>query len=307
MKKLNVSIIIISIILILGLNTAYATNTASTRSSSNITNESAETNELSEEEIKEQRANKNLTSLEVKGYTMSPYFNKNNLAYTVIIPEDVTSIEINAEPEVEGAIVRISGNTKLTKQENSVTVRVTAQNGTSKVYTITVLKAPKVNLKLNSLQIEGLELNPVFDENTFYYTSSLVDTELTSLNVNAVANDETANVEVTGANNLIDGENLINIIISNDDETTIYQVNVDVDMLGEKEKEVDNVITRVRKIINYSLWGVAGFLLFIVLILIIVFVNKIAKKRKNDKEYEFLEEDYNKKQRKRKTAKRPKH
>ena len=307
MKKLNVSIFIISIILILGLNTAYATNTASTRSSSNITNESAETNELSEEEIKEQRANKNLTSLEVKGYTMSPYFNKNNLTYTVIIPEDVTSIEINAEPEVEGAIVRISGNTKLTKQENSVTVRVTAQNGTSKVYTITVLKALEANLKLDSLQIEGLELNPVFDENTFYYTSSLVDTELTSLNVNAVANDETANVEVTGANNLIDGENLINIIISNDDETTIYQVNVDVDMLGEKEKEVDNVITRVRKIINYSLWGVAGFLLFIVLILIIVFVNKIAKKRKNDKEYEFLEEDYNKKQRKRKTAKRPKH
>ena len=114
MKKLNVSIFIISIILILGLNTAYATNTASTRSSSNITNEFAETNELSEEEIKEQRANKNLTSLEVKGYTMSPYFNKNNLTYTVIIPEDVTSIEINAEPEVEGAIVRISGNTKLT-------------------------------------------------------------------------------------------------------------------------------------------------------------------------------------------------
>ncbi len=285
MRKLNVSIII-SIILILALNVVYASNTASTRSSNNLTNENVETNELSEEAIKEARANKNLSSLEVVGYELSPYFNKNNLTYTVIIPEDVTSIEINAEAEAEGAIVRISGNTRLTRQENTVTVRVTAEDGTSRAYSITVLKAPEVNLKLDSLQIEGLELNPVFDEDTFYYTSSLVDTELTSLNVNAVANDETANVEVIGADNLVDGENLINIIVSNDDETTIYQVNVDVDMLGEKEKEVDNVITRVRKIINYALWGFAGFLLVIVLILIIVLIRKIIKRKKYGKEEE---------------------
>lgn len=283
MRKLNVSIII-SIILILALNVVYASNTASTRSSNNLTNETVETNELSEEAIEEARANKNLSSLEVVGYELSPYFNKNNLTYTVIIPEDVTSIEINAEAEAEGAIVRISGNTRLTRQENTVTVRVTAKDGTSRAYSITVLKAPEVNLKLDSLQIEGLELNPVFDEDTFYYTSSLVDTELTSLNVNAVANDETANVEVIGADNLVDGENLINIIVSNDDETTIYQVNVDVDMLGEKEKEVDNVITRVRKIINYALWGFAGFLLVIVLILIIVLIRKIIKRKKYGKE-----------------------
>lgn len=285
MRKLNVSIII-SIILILALNVVYASNTASTRSSNNLTNETVETNELSEETIKEARANKNLSSLEVVGYELSPYFNKNNLTYTVIIPEDVTSIEINAEPEAEGAIVRISGNTRLTRQENTVTVRVTAKDGTSRAYSITVLKAPEVNLKLDSLQIEGLELNPVFDEDTFYYTSSLVDTELTSLNVNAVASDETANVEVIEADNLVDGENLINIIVSNDDETTIYQVNVDVDMLGEKEKEVDNVITRVRKIINYALWGFAGFLLVIVLILIIVLIRKIIKRKKYGKEEE---------------------
>lgn len=285
MRKLNVSIII-SIILILALNVVYASNTTSTRSSNNLTNETVETNELSEEAIKEARANKNLSSLEVVGYELSPYFNKNNLTYTVIIPEDVTSIEINAEAEAEGAIVRISGNTRLTRQENTVTVRVTAEDGTSRAYSITVLKAPEVNLKLDSLQIEGLELNPVFDEDTFYYTSSLVDTELTSLNVNAVASDETANVEVIGADNLVDGENLINIIVSNDDETTIYQVNVDVDMLGEKEKEVDNVITRVRKIINYALWGFADFLLVIVLILIIVLIRKIIKRKKYGKEEE---------------------
>ena len=277
MKKLNVSIIIITIILVLGINSVYAVSTKQT----NITNELSQSNELSEEKTKEEKSNKNLSSLEVVGYNLNPYFNKNNLTYTVIIPEDVTSLEINAEPEAEGAIARVSGNTKLTKNENTISVRVTAQDGTSKVYTITVLKEPEVNLKLSSLQIEGIDLEPVFDSDTFYYTSSLIDTELTSLNVNAVANENDANIEITGADKLVDGENLINIIVSNEDDTTIYQVNLEVDMLGEKEKEKDNVITRVRKIINYTLLGIAGFLLFIVFILVIILIRKIVNKKKH--------------------------
>ena len=277
MKKLNVSIIIITTILILGINSTYAATTKQV----NNTNETVSTNELNEEEVKKEKSNKNLSSLEVVGYNLNPYFNKNNLTYTVIIPEDVTSLEINAEPEAEGAIARVSGNTKLTKNENTISVRVTAQDGTSKVYTITVLKEPEANLKLSSLQIEGIDLEPVFDSDTFYYTSSLIDTELTSLNVNAVANEKDANVEVIGADNLVDGQNLINIIVSNDKEKTVYQVNLDVDMLGEKEKEKDNVITRVRKIINYTLLGIAGFLIFIVFILILVLIRKIIKNKKH--------------------------
>ena len=217
MKKLNVSIIIITIILVLGINSVYAVSTKKT----NSTNASVQTNEINSEEAKEERANKNLSSLEVEGYNLNPYFNKNNSIYTVIIPKDVTSIDINAEPEATGAIVRVSGNTKLTKSENTVSIRVTSEDGTSKVYTINVLKEPEVNLKLTSLQIEGIDLEPVFDSDIFYYTSSLEDTELKSLNVNALANEKNANIEITGADNLVDGENLINIIVSNDEEKTV--------------------------------------------------------------------------------------
>ena len=305
MKKLNVSIIIIVTILMLGINSAYATNTSTTK---NLTNELSETNEISAEEAREERSNKELSTLEVEGYNLNPYFNKNTLTYTVIIPEDVTSLEINAEPAVDGAIVRISGNTRLTRQENTVTVRVTAKDGTSRAYTIIVLKEPKVNLKLESLQIEGVNLEPNFSSDTFYYTSALIDTELTSLNINAVANDPEANIEIVGSNNLVDGENLINIILSNDEETTIYQLNIDVDKLGEKEKEVDNVITRVRKIINYSLLGFAGLMLFIAFILIIVLIVKIVKRNKEKKMMgEKPHKQKKKKEKKEKTRKQPKH
>ena len=305
MKKLNVSIIIIVTILMLGINSAYATNTSTTK---NLTNELSETNEISAEEAREDRSNKELSTLEVEGYNLNPYFNKNTLTYTVIIPEDVTSLEINAEPAVDGAIVRISGNTRLTRQENTVTVRVTAKDGTSRAYTITVLKEPKVNLKLESLQIEGVNLEPNFSSDTFYYTSALIDTELTSLNINAVANDPEANIEIVGSNNLVDGENLINIILSNDEETTIYQLNIDVDKLGEKEKEVDNAITRVRKIINYSLLGFAGLMLFIAFILIIVLIVKIVKRNKEKKMMgEKPHKQKKQKVKKEKTRKQPKH
>lgn len=305
MKKLNVSIIIIVTILMLGINSAYATNTSTTK---NLTNELSETNEISAEEAREERSNKELSTLEVEGYNLNPYFNKNTLTYTVIIPEDVTSLEINAEPAVDGAIVRISGNTRLTRQENTVTVRVTAKDGTSRAYTITVLKEPKVNLKLESLQIEGVNLEPNFSSDTFYYTSALIDTELTSLNINAVANDPEANIEIVGSNNLVDGENLINIILSNDEETTIYQLNIDVDKLGEKEKEVDNAITRVRKIINYSLLGFAGLMLFIAFILIIVLIVKIVKRNKEKKMMgEKPHKQKKQKVKKEKTRKQPKH
>ena len=276
MKRINLVIISVLVVLILGINSVFAVN-------STAVSNSTLTNELTEEQVKEEKSNKNLQSLNIEGYSLNPYFNKNTLNYKVIIPKDITSLEIEAEPEVEGAIVKISGNKSITKSDSNVTIRVTAIDGTSKVYTITVLKMPEVELKLESLKIDEINLEPSFDSDTFYYTSSLIDTELTKVNVNAVANDENANIEIIGADNLIDGENLINIIVSNDDETTIYQIELDVDMLGEKEKEKSDLITRVRQIINYSILGFAGFILFIVLILIIVLIKKIVNNKKHKK------------------------
>ena len=276
MKRINLVIISVLVVLILGINSVFAVN-------STAVSNSTLTNELTEEQVKEEKSNKNLQSLNIEGYSLNPYFNKNTLNYKVIIPKDITSLEIEAEPEVEGAIVKISGNKSITKSDSNVTIRVTAIDGTSKVYTITVLKMPEVELKLESLKIDEINLELSFNSDTFYYTSSLIDTELTKVNVNAVANDENANIEIIGADNLIDGENLINIIVSNDDETTIYQIELDVDMLGEKEKEKSDLITRVRQIINYSILGFAGFILFIVFILIIVLIKKIVNNKKHKK------------------------
>lgn len=267
MKKIYGTILAILMLVTLTVVPVYATN---------------KVNNVTSNELKEQRTNKYLSSLEIDGYELSPEFNKNTMEYYVIIPQDINSLDIVAEPEVEGAVVRISGNKNLKKKENTITVRVAAIDGTSRAYTIVASKEPKVTLKLESLEIEGITLNEEFSPEKYAYSSSIEDTELTKLNVKTVVNDPNAKVEIIGADNLKDGDNLINIILTNDYETTIYQVDLAVDKLGEKEKEVDNVITRVRKIFEYVKIGGIILIVCIILIIIITIIVKKTKKKKED-------------------------
>lgn len=286
MKKKNVTIYVVLILAILSIGQIFW-GTKSLASTTNLTaNQTQE--ELAKEQEKERKANKYLESLSIEGYELLPTFNKSTFEYTVIIPNDVTALDIEAKPEVEGAIVRISGNKNLTKKENKITVTVTAINGTVRSYTVLAIKEPEVNLKLSSLQIDGIDLTPQFNETTYFYTSSIENTELTSLNVTAKVNDENAKVEIIGANNIQDGKNLINIILSNDDETTVYQVNLEVDMLGEKEKEAGNVITRIRNIMKYATIGIASLVAIIILAIIISII--VHKCRKKDED-EYIEEE----------------
>lgn len=284
MKKKNAIIYVVLILTILSIGQIFYGTKSFASSATTGANQTQE--DLAKEQEKERKANKYLESLSIEGYELLPTFNKSTFEYTVIIPKDVTTLEIEAKPEVEGAIVRISGNKNLTKKENKITVSVTAINGTVRSYTILAIKEPEVNLKLSSLQIDGIELNPQFNENTYFYTSSLEDADLTSLNVIAKANDENAKVEIIGANNIQDGNNLINIILSNDDETTVYQVNLEVDMLGEKEKEADNVITRIRNIMKYATIGIASLVAIIILTIIISIIVHKCRKKDDEKDIE---------------------
>ena len=287
MKKIYITIITLLIVILSSMGQVYGASITSTSSNTVNSAEATQDGELTDKEKKElekaRKANKNLSELEVEGYEIFPEFNRNTINYYVIIPDGVTSLDINAEPEMEGAIVRISGNTKLTKKENSINIRVTAIDGTSRTYTITASREPEVNLKLDTLQIEGVNLEPAFDESTYYYTSVLENTDLEKLNINATANDPNANVEIIGANNIENGRNLVSIVISNDEETTVYQIDLEVDKRGEKEKEADNIITRIRNIMKYATIGIFSLIGIIILAIIITIIVKACKKHKKNK------------------------
>ena len=89
---------------------------------------------------READSNNDLKSLEVEGYTLDPDFDKDVTNYAIEVPKDVDSIVVNAEPDSDNATVTVEGADNLQPGENTVTVTVKAEDGTEKVYTITVTK-----------------------------------------------------------------------------------------------------------------------------------------------------------------------
>ncbi len=89
---------------------------------------------------REGSSNNDLSSLEVEGYDLDPAFDKDETSYSITVPSDVDSVTVNADPEDDNATVEIEGADNLQPGENTVTVKVTAENGDEKEYTITVTK-----------------------------------------------------------------------------------------------------------------------------------------------------------------------
>ena len=80
----------------------------------------------------------NLSSLSVTGYTISPAFSNNTIAYTLTVPNATSSITVNASKSNTYASISGTGSKTLNVGSNTIKVTVTAEDGNTKAYTITV-------------------------------------------------------------------------------------------------------------------------------------------------------------------------
>ena len=85
--------------------------------------------------------NNYLSKLEIEGYEIE--FNKDTLEYSIKVSSGVETLDITAVAEDAGARVNIYGNSDFKEGENTVTVVVTAEDGSERTYTITVDKEAK--------------------------------------------------------------------------------------------------------------------------------------------------------------------
>lgn len=92
----------------------------------------------------------------------------------------------------------------------------------------------QVELRLTSIEIEGIKLNPEFNSETFEYHAEVVN--LDELKVTAISNVEDANIEIIGNTGLIEGENLITIKVTKDEKITEYKIKVNKTISAEEEK-----------------------------------------------------------------------
>jgi hypothetical protein len=81
-----------------------------------------------------------LSALTVSEGTLIPAFNEQTTTYLVTVPSSVSGILINAATKHIGATLTGAGAKGLVAGENRFTVEVTAENGTVKTYSITVVR-----------------------------------------------------------------------------------------------------------------------------------------------------------------------
>lgn len=84
--------------------------------------------------------NNKLSSLSAEGFSLTPSFGKDTLSYNLIVDTSVASIQISASAADGNASVAGTGNIALTGNSNDIAVVVTAQNGSTRTYSIHVVR-----------------------------------------------------------------------------------------------------------------------------------------------------------------------
>jgi len=82
--------------------------------------------------------NNNLKELSIEGYALTPEFKKDVLEYTLELENGIESINVSAVKEDSTASIEGTGTIPLSEGVNPIKIVVTAQNGTTKTYTINV-------------------------------------------------------------------------------------------------------------------------------------------------------------------------
>lgn len=150
-----------------------------------------------------------LKSLSVKGCTLSPKFNTNTTNYTCSETKE-SSITVNAEATDNTASISGTGKKTLKVGENKISITVTSESGSKKVYNITVNKIDNRNgdNTLASLTIANHAFD--FNKDVLEYTVN-VNEEVANVNIFATPTNEKSTV--TGAGNKTLNEGLNKIII----------------------------------------------------------------------------------------------
>lgn len=252
----------------------------------------------------------NVATLSNLGITPNDFkgFSPNKLSYSTEVPNDVETVEIYAKKGQSGQTISGTGKKTLKEGANTFNIVVTAEDGTTKkTYTLiinrkaketsatqnetsneitdnTTVDEPeetedpaKAGFGLTKLEISGFELQPQFQTDVFEYNVDLKE-NLDKLEIETVATQENATVEITGNENLQDGENIITILVNSEDgqESVAYQiiVNKSVEKQEVMPKSVGN--DKIKKIAILS--GAVGI---IVIIAVVIIVKKI-KSSKNE-------------------------
>ena len=197
-------------------------------------------NQEKEEGSNRQEGNANLQALRLDREGITPDFSPEIYEYYLTIPTNIQEIEVLAISENPNATIQITGNTNLQNGLNIITIQVVSLDETqSNTYTIQVTKTDDTelaNINLEILAIENVLLVPPFDNSRTNYQAQITN-EQNDLNVLAIPENERAIVTVTGKDNLKDGNNLLEIVVTAPNGFSKKKFQVEVYRRNEEEEK----------------------------------------------------------------------
>ena len=291
-----------------------STNTNGNSNNGNSTsgnNGKTETNTNNNSNTKSNNAN--LLMIETQPVDFKGFSQNKQSGYSVTLENEADRITFSYKKANANSTVNIINKTngdtgktwvKVSEGENVINVIVTAEDGkTQKTYTINVTRKTKDDnstenetteettnettsedevedptaqaFGLTKLSIAGVELQPQFQTDVYEYRIELKE-NLDKLDIEAIATEKNANVEITGNENLQDGENVITILVKGDteDKNVAYQIIVNKSV--ENQEETNTNTNKIKNIIIISTVAV------LVLIVIIIIVVSKVKNKKNE-------------------------
>ena len=245
--------------------------------------------ETKPEEEPEKSSNVNLKTLSLEDLEISPKFSNDVTDYTATIKDleekEIKEIKVTAEPEDEKTTVKVEGNKDLKVGENKIKVTATAEDGTTKIFIIVVKIEDESVFGLATLKIDNKEISG-FSTDKFNYEYKFEN--LDKLDIKPIANEEDATVEILGNENLVDGENVITIIVTSKDgkQTATYQIKAIKGAITQKTEHKINFINIIISVL------IALIVLIIIILLILKYVdNKDEVSEKPKRAYKDKEDD----------------
>lgn len=187
--------------------------------------------------------------------------------YTVYVDKTVTTLGLKAVANSSKAKVEVTGDENFVVGTNLVSVKVTAEDGTTKLYEITVIKSKFGTGPLLELRVKGYEITPEFDPSRMDYALEVVGVDQVELEYKLAK--ETSKVEISGNTNMKVGKNIITVKVTEENGTvTTYTINVTV-------KESAASITKNNELI----WKIIIAILAVLVVAEAVYI--VVKKKKD--------------------------
>lgn len=182
-------------------------------------------------------------------------FDKYNNVYTLTVPAGTE--EVTLVGSLEDLYASVTGFTtyKLTDDKTVANIVVTAEDGSVRNYFVYIIREAKtepivyyysINNYLKLLEIKGYSID--FDKNTLEYKIDVTD--VSSLDITAIAEDSRARVVITGNESFKEGENVVTISVTAENgQTRDYKVIVNKVLKSGLEEIKDNSNTTEKVII----------------------------------------------------------